>query len=476
MAAFDFGSLDNLYRQYLNRGASQDEYTNWSTGKYGATDLGGIESQIKNSGEAQAYRASQAPKVTAGPVATSPYGGGTSARDAIVNAYRTDLGRKDAEITDAEVNNWLSGSYGGSGLSDWLNQIKNSGEAQTYRASQAKTTGGGTGAFDPRTTLSAVFAKYGLDPTNPGYGLGNIDYFLGRGGETGGGWGNPSNQQYWQDRTAQEIEKALYGRMGNLVDTGGGGGGYQLVNPGARGSQIDPSQMFTDPATQQFQSMILDRINNLYQAVQRPDDSRYRDAALARVDELMKDPYTSEQEAAIRARMMAPLTQARDARIRDARERMAARNIGPSSGLFEQQVYNQPELDYERSLAGATNDIATSAIAEKENRRAQALSLLSSLVGLGSSNRSEDQARADTLLTTGAILPDMSERRLNQLMQVYGTSTATMPTLVSTLTNIMGLNQRTSEFNSANDANNAAMWGQVFGYLLNSPLLTGATA
>ena len=48
---------------------------------------------------------------------------------AIRNAYKTKL-RRDA--SDDEVSGWLSGSYGGGGLNDWVNQIGQSGEAQQY--------------------------------------------------------------------------------------------------------------------------------------------------------------------------------------------------------------------------------------------------------------------------------------------------------------------------------------------------------
>jgi hypothetical protein len=52
----------------------------------------------------------------------------------IRNQYRTSLGR---DASDNEVSGWLSGSYGGGGTNDWLQQIQNSGEAQSYRGSQA---------------------------------------------------------------------------------------------------------------------------------------------------------------------------------------------------------------------------------------------------------------------------------------------------------------------------------------------------
>lgn len=53
---------------------------------------------------------------------------------AIRNAYKSSL-RRDA--SDDEVSGWLSGSYGGGGVNDWINQIANSGEAQQYKQPSA---------------------------------------------------------------------------------------------------------------------------------------------------------------------------------------------------------------------------------------------------------------------------------------------------------------------------------------------------
>lgn len=49
----------------------------------------------------------------------------------IRNAYQSHLRRS---ASDDEVSGWLSGSYGGGGVNDWINQIANSGEAQQYKA------------------------------------------------------------------------------------------------------------------------------------------------------------------------------------------------------------------------------------------------------------------------------------------------------------------------------------------------------
>jgi hypothetical protein len=50
-----YDQINALYQKYLGRDATQDEANGWINGSYGATDLAGIEAQIKGSGEAQAH-------------------------------------------------------------------------------------------------------------------------------------------------------------------------------------------------------------------------------------------------------------------------------------------------------------------------------------------------------------------------------------------------------------------------------------
>jgi hypothetical protein len=285
-------------------------------------------------------------------------------------------------------------------------------------------------------------------------------------------------------RNAQGIAGKIQLPDGSIVDVGGkfssgdpgrmkwqwltGSGGRTIGNSHTAGVS---GQMFDDPATKMFQDQILDRLDALMKGVNRPDDDRYRAAALARADELTKQPpYTAAEEQALITRMREPLTQARDTRQDMMKEIMGGRNIGPSSGLFLDQVYNTPERDYERALAGGTNDLAVRAIDERQDRKDQAMSILSNLVGLGRDTRNEDEGRAREVLTTGAILPELSERRLQLLMQTLGMGSGDTSSLMGTLTNLMQMNQNQSNFNAGQSQNNAATWGSLLGYLVNSPL------
>ena len=123
------------------------------------------------------------------------------------------------------------------------------------------TGGGGTTptGTDLRSQLSAIFAQYGMDPNNPGYGLGNLDYFMQRAQQT-----NPNDTGYWTARLGQEIQQAKYGVTGNLIDTGSGQGGGlqgtygsmpQNITINYQTPQVPKGPAFSyQPWTQQFQA------------------------------------------------------------------------------------------------------------------------------------------------------------------------------------------------------------------------------
>lgn len=233
---------------------------------------------------------------------------------------------------------------------------------------------------------------------------------------------------------------------------------------------------FTDPSTQTFQALIMRRLQDLLESVQRGDNDRYRNTALERVEELMRPVYSGAEEDALITRMREPLTQARDARQSQMKEIMGARNMLPTSGVYLDQVYNTPERDYERNLAQGTNELAVRAIDERQRRRTAALDTLAQLVGLGADERREDEGRERELITTGAILPEMTERRLRLLMEANGVPQSQMGSLTNSLMQLWNNQQSQANFQAGQSQMNAQQWGQLIAMLLNSPLLNKGAA
>lgn len=95
------------------------------------------------------------------------YGGDA---ERIRGQYRSSLGR---DASDDEVSGWLSGSYGGGGLDDWLRQIDNSDEARRRRPDRSPssppdqqqppfTIGDGRGTYGPQDDDPWLRARNGL--------------------------------------------------------------------------------------------------------------------------------------------------------------------------------------------------------------------------------------------------------------------------------------------------------------------------
>lgn len=145
-----------------------------------------------------------------------------SIKAAIISAYQQYLGRTP---TDDELDQ--SGHLTDpQGWQHAIEDIKGSPEAYAYSHRQKQDTpppgggggggGGGGDGTDIRSRLEAVYKKHNLDPSNPGSGLGNIDYFLGRAGQTG------NDPNYWSDRLEQEITAWQGGGRGGLIPNEGG--------------------------------------------------------------------------------------------------------------------------------------------------------------------------------------------------------------------------------------------------------------
>ena len=87
----------------------------------------------------------------------------------IRNAYKTSL-QRDAK--DHEVEGWLSGSYGGGGVNDWVNQIAGSPEAQQYKpAAQSPPNGTVVGQNPNVSTPMPVTSSWSASNFTPQTGF-----------------------------------------------------------------------------------------------------------------------------------------------------------------------------------------------------------------------------------------------------------------------------------------------------------------
>jgi hypothetical protein len=245
----------------------------------------------------------------------------------------------------------------------------------------------------------------------------------------------------------------------------------EVFGGGTRGQQIPPTSAFgyDDPSSMLYLTQALQRLSSLNQQQQQVDPFQQllQLFGLNRVNDLSGAPYTAGEDAALRTRYLEPLTQARDAALRQNKERVGARGMLPSSGLLD--VLNRgTNADYQKAVGSAANDTAIQAINEKQRRAQEQLATLASLLNVSRSAQDRQNALGKEAVTTAELFPLFDERRLDQLLRASGEGATSPTSALSALTGLGNLNLNTQQLNDRNSANSAAAWGQILGYILGA--------
>lgn len=507
----DIDLFRDAYRTHLGRDASDEEANNWVTGVYGGGSVQDRLNQIANSGEAQARKQQQPPVLGQNPNVSQPqdntlgfgsadsgYGVGGVGNPAYQNprgdfdrqigeAYTQSLGRS---ASPDEINNWWSGGYGYgqgmSGLQSMLGAIRNSGEARA-RGPQPTTTGA--------TTTPP--------PSSPGPQGGNFQQWF----QSLIGGRAPSPQSLKElepllnqhgirlgPSNARGFTDGIILPDGTFIDvimgaTTNGGSGWGWIQPtGAVGGGNLPGNQYSDPYTQMLEQLIKSRIGSLQGGYDDMLRRQYQDAlqqragALAtgnkQLDQLLgylqerftdlKGPgYTGAENEVLRTQALDPIERDRTAAKQQLTNRLAAMGHGPESGVF-QQAMQQLDNEFMGMRAVTQTQLSTNELARRENRsqRAEAigaqladipelrareqLDVFRTLEQLGLTARNEDEARSREAISYGGVLSDLGPQRMQLAMQAAGMG-GNPGSLGSVLTNLAGLNQRSSELDQRNN-------------------------
>jgi hypothetical protein len=281
-----------------------------------------------------------------------------------------------------------------------------------------------------------VWVNY-LKNANGGLTDANVNYFLGRFLE------DPNNNPH----TGETF--------------GGGPSGPPTPNASAFG--------YDDPSSLLYLTQALQRLSSLNQQQQQidPFQQLLQIFGLNRVGDLSGAPYTAGEDAALRTRYLEPLTQARDAALRQNKERVGARGMLPTSGLLD-ALNRGTNADYQKAVGSAANDTAIQAINEKQRRGQEQLAILSSLLGVSRTAQDRNNALGKEAVTTAELFPLFDERRLDQLLRASGEGATSPTSALSALTGLGNLNLNAQQLNDRNSANSSAAWGQILGYILGA--------
>jgi hypothetical protein len=236
--------------------------------------------------------------------------------------------------------------------------------------------------------------------------------------------------------------------------------------PGAGGGSVPGAGAgYTDPSSQLFINELLSRIENLRKPVEDPMAPLYQLMALTRVQNLQGEPYTGADDAALTARYMNPLTQARDAELQQNKERIGQRGMLPTSGLLD-ELNKTTNQSYQQGVATHSNDLAVRAVDERQRRQQEQLSVLSDLLTQGRTARSEEDRRGSEIVDLAKMLPDMDTQRLNSLLGASGDNSAAQASSGLLAQNAQRMQQ--DLLNAQTQAQRDAIWGEFFGSLLNN--------
>lgn len=221
-----------------------------------------------------------------------------------------------------------------------------------------------------------------------------------------------------------------------------------------------------DPSSELYINELLARMGVLRQPVQDPLAPLYQLMALTRVQNLAGDPYTGKDDAALTARYMNPLTQARDAELQANKERIGARGMLPTSGLLD-ELNKGTNQNYQQGVAIGSNDLAVRAVDERQRRQDEQLSVLADLLRQGQGARREEDLRGQELIDLAAMLPAHDERRMQLLLDASndgGAAANAGNVLLSQQANAIAERYRQAQ----TDAQRDAIMGEFFGSLLDN--------
>ena len=302
-------------------------------------------------------------------------------------------------------------------------------------------------APDLSSQLSDVYRQYGLDPNNPGAGLGDLNYFMGRANAT-----NPNDINYWTNRLGQEITQWRGGGTGNLIPNEGGGGGAAASGGGYGGTSV-----FSDPATQAYEKLLnglIGRFNTPYTPPSMGNTLNYLNSYF---QQLQGPAYTPAQMDLMQTQAIDPLERQHEQARQNMITQLGTRGISPSSGIAQealQKIDNQFASLDAQSRAGFANN----AIGMQKQQFAQAAALgpqISSLEQQNYNNQNQNMLQAASL---ASIVPQLAWSRLQ------GANNAIQPLNPSSLLSPL-YSFQTQGYNQGSDYMSAIMQAlaQAFG-------------
>lgn len=384
----------------LDEGPDYTNYDERNAGGFtgGRSPQGPVETPPNPYAPTDTHPAAPVSEPSAQPGLTGYAGPQVNPTDAVSGFYRSMLGR-DPEA--GAVDNWLRGL--GGNIAGIQQAIFNSPEAVAFRGrTPAPPSQSGPQGLSGRTSDPNVIRQYvtqwagmpGADPS-----LSNDpEYWVRRIIETGGL--GPDNTSYWQN--ASVGDSAFFrnpGREGN-------GSGNPMINSGFGGTSV-----FSDPATKNYEQLLNALTARLQTPYQAQDLNPALDYMRSYFQQLQGPAYTPAQMDLQQTQALDPLNRQREAAKQRVIQRLSARGISQSSGIFEkalQDVDHQFDQLQTQTQAGFANN----AIGLQKQQQAQAAQLGPLIAALEQQAFANNENRALQGVNLAGIVPNLAWSRL----------------------------------------------------------------
>lgn len=268
------------------------------------------------------------------------------------------------------------------------------------------------GYFGQGAGIAGAYKKYlgrdisgSLDANDPSK-LGEYQSWLGNQGYEEGIKNSGEAQAYAARQSLTGGGNGAIAPSGQWVE--GGGAGFQ--QPGG-GQAYGGTSVFDDPATKNFEKLLNDRIQGLQTPFQNPDYQPAVDQLHGYMARLNGPVYTDNQRDLMQTQTLDPMEHQRSQAKQQVMQRLAARGIGPSSGILEkalEDVDNQFQQLRTRTQAG----FATNEIHQGNQNAASAAQLAPLIASMQQQNFNQQDSRNQQAVGLAQTIPNMAWARL----------------------------------------------------------------
>lgn len=307
----------------------------------------------------------------------------------------------------------------------------------------------GTGGYEPQPTqrkqsfgnsaydrIASIFRGYDYEPTQQDvsqWGTDIDDRYL---QAIGGAIGKSMTERRLQQQQSQQQQSAPSA-------------------PSAQGAPSAPSGggIFTDPATQRWETAVNHGAGQLLTPQANPDFQPYVDYMRKYFAQLQQPGYTPAQQELIQTQSLDPMERQRTAARDQVKQRMANRNV--EGGVVERAMQDV-DRQFNEMRTRTQGNFATQQIAMDQQRQGQAAQVGAALSQAQQAMATNDEQRMLQALTLLFSVPQYADTRLqlaNQTLQ---------PMNAGNYLNMMNsVNSQNANQGAYQNSQNQQMWGSL---------------